>query len=141
MGRGTITASRTACLRAEQEVASRGEKCARLFQSGRKSRKIDSATPATRCLMLCPGPCAAAADAVQLRAGRAVAGGKLQHTDLGRASGNECPGSRNRFFAISDPTENSRAHFSPRDATSCSARKHAVRDAVMMPRPTAALRA
>ena len=63
------------------------------------------------------------------------------HTDLGRASGNEWLGSRNRFFAISDPTENSRAHFSPRDATSCSARKHAVRDAVMMPRPTAALRA
>ena len=50
MGRGIITASRTACLRAEQEVASRGEKCARLFQSGRKSRKIDSATPPTRCL-------------------------------------------------------------------------------------------
>ena len=58
MGRGITTASRTACLRAEQEVASRGEKCARLFQSGRKSRKIDSATPHTRCLMLCPGPCA-----------------------------------------------------------------------------------
>ena len=31
MGRGIITASRTACLRAEHEVASRGEKCARLF--------------------------------------------------------------------------------------------------------------
>ena len=30
MGRGIITASRTARLRAEQEVASRGEKCARL---------------------------------------------------------------------------------------------------------------
>ena len=39
MGRGIITASRTACLRAEQEVASRGEKCARLFSVGSEIAK------------------------------------------------------------------------------------------------------
>ena len=39
MGRGIITASRTACLRAEHEVASRGEKCARLFSVGSEIAK------------------------------------------------------------------------------------------------------
>ena len=39
MGRGIITASRTACLRAEQEVASRGEKCARTFSIGSQIAK------------------------------------------------------------------------------------------------------
>ena len=39
MGRGITTASRTACLRAEQEVASRGEKCARLFSVGSEIAK------------------------------------------------------------------------------------------------------
>jgi hypothetical protein len=39
VGRGIITASRTACLRAEHEVASRGEKCARLFSVGSEIAK------------------------------------------------------------------------------------------------------
>ena len=65
MGHGIITASRTACLRAEHEVASRGEKCARLFSVGSeiaKNRFRDP--PGTCCLPVMlpgPGPCVVAA--------------------------------------------------------------------------------
>ena len=48
MGRGIITASRTACLRAEQEVASRGEKCARLFSVGSEIAKNRFRDPGMR---------------------------------------------------------------------------------------------
>ena len=48
---------------------------------------------------------ARAASSSGLIASSAAASSQSRRTDLGRASGNEWVGSRNRFFAICDPIE------------------------------------
>ena len=77
MGRGIITASRTACLRAEHEVASRGEKCARLFSVGSeiaKNRFRDPTHSLPDALPRSVRPQAAGMLQAAYVAGRAVAG-------------------------------------------------------------------